>query len=615
YYPIFNVKWVAAYLFNKRLIHTKRWIDAFSKLSEGASEFISGTDYDIEGEVIGYTILKYACGGKEEKAKRMVFSTLTTQELRESYRNVSPTINFGLAEAGETRHIVDFLWGINLSRALTLAVKNTGKHYANLSTGRVQAPTLKFLVDRETEIQSFVPAPYWKIRAKVKIGEQLYTVEYERPRIENELKAKEIAAKCSRQKGIICDVATTTSKYNPPVPFDLGTLQTEAYRIFRYSPSTILRSAEKLYLQALISYPRTSSQKIPPTINCRTILSSLNNINKYQLLTSKLLLNKRLKPNEGRKEDTAHPAIIPTGNLPESRLDSISLNLFDLVVKRFLAVFAPPAVRESVKATLKVSDETFYLDGLRTLEKGWLEFYEPYARSEENIIPPVHIDEEILFSGVHSEEAYTSPPPRYNPSSLLKIMEEQNIGTKATRATIIDTLYERGYIIEERLVVTDLGFRVVSTLEKYCKDVVSPDFTRILEDRMDKIEQGTDKEKDVLLDSISKLKNILTEFKQNQERIGLELSDALQKVQLEKQVIGQCPICKTGKLVVLYSKKTKKRFVGCTNFKQDKCNAAFPLPQSPYKIRLPKKICTTCSWPMIEVSTRKRRFWNLCLNP
>ncbi len=129
YFPVFNVRWVPAFLFNKSAAHTGKWIDAISKLAEGASDFISGTDYDIEGEVIGYTILKYACGGKEGKAKRMVFSTLTREELRKSYADAAEEIDFRLAEAGETRHIVDFLWGINLSRALSLAVKSAGSGY------------------------------------------------------------------------------------------------------------------------------------------------------------------------------------------------------------------------------------------------------------------------------------------------------------------------------------------------------------------------------------------------------------------------------------------------------------------------------------------------------
>jgi len=615
YYPVFNIKWTAAFLFDRRTAHTRKWIAAISKMSADASELISGTDYDIEGEVIGYTILKHACGGREAEAKRMIFSTLTKEELRKSYRDASQGINFRLAEAGETRHIIDFLWGINLSRALTLAVKNSSKRYASLSTGRVQAPTLRFLVDREREIQSFVPIPYWKIHAKVKIGGRFYDVEYEKPRIDRETDAREIVERCSRGRGFVSDVAVKAFEQNPPVPFDLGALQAESYRLFGYAPSLTLRAAERLYLDALISYPRTSSQKIPPVINYREILSSLGYANEYRELANKLLTNRKLRPNEGSREDPAHPAIYPTGNLPEHGLDQVSRRIFDLVVKRFMAIFGAPAVRENIRVSIEVSGETFYLHGRRTLHKGWLEFYEPYGRSEEVLLPSLSVGEGAIFSEARCEEKYTSPPPRYNPSSLLQLMEEQNIGTKATRAEIIDTLYERGYVIDERMSVTELGFRIVETLEKYCHGIVSVEFTRDLEERMDNIERGAERERGVLEDSVNKLRAILAEFRMSEEQIGLELSDAVRKAHMEKLLVGQCPMCETGNLVVLFSRKTGKRFVGCTNFSKGLCNAAFPLPQPPYKIKLLRKTCKTCSWPVIAVRSRGRRFWNLCLNP
>ncbi len=615
YFPVFNVRWVPAFLFNKSAAHTGKWISAISKLAQGASDFISGTDYDIEGEVIGYTILRYACGGKESKAKRMVFSTLTREELRKSYAEASDQIDFRLAEAGETRHIVDFLWGINLSRALSLAVKGSGGGYASLSAGRVQAPTLKFLADREKYIRSFVPIPYWEIDAKVKIGGRVYEAAYAKPRIEREAEAKEVADRCSHKTSVVSEVAVDTFRQSPPVPFDLGALQREAYRLFRYSPSQTLRIAEKLYLGALISYPRTSSQKIPATINCREILSSLSHAGEYRDLANKLLSRSSLRPNEGSGEDPAHPAIYPTGNLAESRLDSASEKIFDLVVKRFMAVFGAPALKESVKVSLNCEGEAFYLQGRRTLSQGWLEFYQPYERSEEIMLPPLSADEKVLFGEVRCVEKYTSSPPRYNPSSLLRAMEEQNIGTKATRADIIDTLYERGYVVDERMTVTELGFRIVETLEKCCGEIVSVEFTRSLEERMENIERGKEQEKSVLEDSADSLQTALLAFRDREEEIGCDLGEAVQRARVEKLTVGQCPICKTGSLIVIHSAKTGKRFVGCTNFSKGLCKTSFPLPQPPYIIKLLRKTCKVCTWPQIAVRSRGKRFWNLCLNP
>ena len=614
-YPVFDVKWTPSHLFNRKATYTKKYIATISELAKGASNFISGTDYDIEGEVIGYTILKYACNGKEHEAKRMTFSTLTKEELRRSYRAISHNINSKLAEAGQTRHVVDFLWGINLSRALTLAVRNSSPLYESLSTGRVQAPTLKFLADREKEILNFVPTPYWKIHARVRIDRRTYHVEYEKSRIDTEIDARKIVEKCSQKRGVISDVVIKTLQRNPPAPFNIGALQREAYALFGYTPSITLRAAERLYLEALISYPRTSSQKLPLTIDHAGILSSLSRAIENRDLITRLLATKNLKPKEGRGEDPAHPAIYPTGNLPERRLNSIDKKVFDLIVKRYMAIFGVPAVRESVTVSIRVTDEIFYLRGGRTLQKGWLEFYAPYGKVKEVRLPPLNTGTKVIFTDVQCEGKHTSPPPRYNPSSLLQLMEDQNIGTKATRADIIDTLYKRGYVIDKSMTTTELGAKIIEILGKHCPELLSVEFSRTLEERMDNIEKGTEGGRDVVEDSVDQLKTILQEFKAKERQIGLELSDALRKARIEKSIVGRCPICKTGDLLVLHSTRTGKRFVGCTNFSKGICTATFPLPQRPYQISLPKRTCKVCSWPVVSVRSRGKRFWNLCLNP
>ncbi|MEM2875486.1 MAG: DNA topoisomerase I, partial [Candidatus Bathyarchaeia archaeon] len=316
FYPVFDFKWTPRYEVERSAGKIKDWIDAISKLSEGADDFINSCDYDVEGSLIGYMILKYACGGKEEHAKRMKFSTLTRKEILEAYKNVSPKLDFPLVYAGRTRHEVDWLYGINLSRALTLSAKRWSGKYSTLSTGRVQGPTLKFLYDREREIRSFVPTPYWEVKAKVEVKGKILDVEYERDKILKRDEADRIVNACRGKSGKVIEIETRDFKVPPPTPFDLGTLQTEAYRLFRYTPRRSLDLAERLYLEALISYPRTSSQKLPPAINYREILNGLSQVPAYTKLTSLLLYMDELRPNEGKKDDPAHPAIYPTGNMP-----------------------------------------------------------------------------------------------------------------------------------------------------------------------------------------------------------------------------------------------------------------------------------------------------------
>jgi len=151
YYPVFSFRWVPRYVVEKNAKQTETWIKIISKLAENAQEFMNACDCDIEGSLIGYCILKYACGNKEDNAKRMKFSTLTKDELEKAYEEPLAHLDFSLIEAGRTRHEVDWLYGVNFSRALTLSAKRWSGKYKTLSTGRVQGPTLKFLAESEED--------------------------------------------------------------------------------------------------------------------------------------------------------------------------------------------------------------------------------------------------------------------------------------------------------------------------------------------------------------------------------------------------------------------------------------------------------------------------------
>lgn len=614
YYPVFSFRWVPRYVAERGAKQIRTWIETISKLANDADVFVDACDYDIEGSLIGYCILKYACGDKEDVSKRMKYSTLTKKELENSYAKMLPRLDFALIEAGRTRHEVDWLYGVNLSRALTIAARDWSGKYATLSTGRVQGPTLKFLVAREKAIRSFVPTPYWEIKAEVKIGESLFEAEYEKQIIETKNEAKLILKACKGKDGQIEKIEVRRFKQMPPVPFDIGALQSEAYGLFGYTPRRTLNIAQRLYLEALISYPRTSSQKLPPAINYEEILKKLSKASEYKKLAMELLAKPELKPKEGKKEDPAHPAIYPTGNLPERTLSEPERRIWDLVVRRFMAVFEEPAVKQSVKVHINVNGHRFYLRGKQTLKEGWLHFYGPYARSEEVTLPKIDEGQTVTVKRVIVEDKFTKPPPRYNPGSLLRKMEETGIGTKATRADIIQTLYNRRYIRDERMVVTDLGFQVLEVLERYCPDVVSIKLTRELEERMDKIQANSEKRESILVDAVEILKPVIEELKEKEKLIGEQLSLAIKRARLEERIVGTCPVCGTGKLMILYSRKTGKRFIGCTNYFKGLCNASFPLPQRGTVKPLGRN-CRGCGWPLVQVRIKGKRPWTLCFNP
>jgi DNA topoisomerase-1 len=612
-YPVFDFRWVPLYLAERGAARIRTWLKVISKLAENANKFIDACDYDIEGSIIGYSILKYACGGKENAAQRMKYSTLTREELEKSYAEPLCSLDFALIEAGLTRHEVDWLYGINLSRALTTAAKNYSGRYATLSTGRVQGPTLKFLEMREKRIKCFVPTPYWNIKAKIKVGRRVLEAEYEKNPVETKAEAETIVDSCEGRDGETEEVAVKTFQQAPPFPFDLGSLQSEVYRLFRYTPMRTSSIAQRLYLAALISYPRTSSQKLPPEIGYKSILKKLGRLPEYRQDAGELLGKPVLKPNEGKKFDPAHPAVYPTGNLPE-RLNSAERNVWDLVVRRFMAVFGEPAVMQSVKVIVNINGNKFHLNGRRTLEKGWIHFYAPYFKSADAVLPPMEEGQKVGVKQMVLEDKFTVPPARYNPSSLLKRMEKEEIGTKATRAGIIQTLNTRKYTREERIVVTDLGLEVVDVLNEFCPAVVSLELTRRLEERMEAIQQGSETRENVLRDTIEILKPVTEQLKENEQVIGERLSQALMRARLEERVVGACPVCKNGQLVILRSRTSGKRFIGCTNYFEGTCKTSFPLPQK--GVAKPTgTVCRSCGYPTVRIWIRGNRPWNLCVNP
>ncbi len=613
-YPVFDYQWVPRYQAERGASRIRAWLKVIAQLAQDAEYFVDACDFDIEGSIIGYTILKYACGGKEKAAKRMKYSTLTKEELQESYSHLLPTLDFSLIEAGLTRHEVDWLYGINLSRALTQAAKNSSGQYATLSTGRVQGPTLRFLEAREKTINCFVPTPYWTITAKISIDQTTLEVEYEKT-LETWSEATTIMESCKTKEGHIETVAVEEFLQNPPVPFDLTALQSEAYRIFKYTPMRTSNILQHLYLEALISYPRTSSQKLPPSIGYKNILKKLSKNVAYTKHSADLLSKPLLKPNEGKKFDPAHPAIYPTGNLPEKPLDAAERNIFDLVVKRFFAVFGEPAIQQSIKVIVSINSNHFHMTATRTLSEGWQRFYKPCAQTKEVVLPSLTEGKSVNVKRVALSDCYSKPPARYSPRSLLLKMEKEEIGTKATRAATIQTLYDRKYLDgKDSLVISEVGFEVVEVLAKYCPAIVSPQMTKKLEQEMEAIQQGRETKQKVLQDATETLKVVVSELKDKEAAIGVQLSVALQKARLDECTVGSCPKCQDGQLVVLRSKKSGKRFVGCTNYFKSKCSTAYPLPQTGV-IKPLTASCKSCGSPIIAVYYKGRLPWRLCLNP
>ncbi len=600
--PVFDISWIPNFLARKGDF-TKRYYDSILKLVKESSSITVATDYDIEGEVIGLNIVKYICG--QEDASRMKFSTLTKNELEQAYESKSPNLNWGQAIAGETRHHLDWFYGINLSRALMDAIKTTGK-FKIMSIGRVQGPTLHLIVNKEKEINAFKSKPYWQIF--IKISDKKNNVElkyikdiFSKSNLEKfkDLKGKEVTVETIKKQESI----------SPPAPFNLTTLQTESYKLYGITPSRTLQIAQSLYLAGLISYPRTSSQKLPPSIGYKEILNKLAKAFKVENLI------KKEKPVEGSKTDPAHPSIYPTGNT--QILSGEEDKIYKLIVKRFLSLFCEDALIDNKRIKATLNDLVFVKKGQSIARKAWMEIYPTKLKEEE--IPDMEGKAQIIDSRIEQKE--TKPPKRYSPASIISELEKKNLGTKATRSSVLETLYDRGYIQGQSIQATPLGISLIDTMERYSPIIIDEKLTRDFELEMENIQRMHNKQKQEKKEQeiIDKAKNTITniakDFEKSKNKIGQELIDAnieyREKQKLEN-AIKKCPKCEKGDLSINYSKKTKRFFVGCTAYPE--CTNTYSLPPNG-NINKSDKICEECQWPMLTRLSKGKKPWTFCFNP
>ncbi|HIP83883.1 MAG TPA: DNA topoisomerase I [Methanothermococcus okinawensis] len=554
-YPVFHVKWVPAYILKGRE-YVKKYVETLKRLSRDVEDIYIATDWDIEGELIGYHALYYICGRRD--GKRMRFSSLTGGEIVRAYENPD-RIDFGLVDAGESRHTLDWYYGINVSRALMQSLKAVNR-WRTMSTGRVQGPALAFLVERELEIKKFKSKKYWVIEGLLEGGIKAI---HAREKFWDEGEAKEVYNKImDKRKGVVLKVRRRERSIKPLPPFDLGTLQREAYRIYKLSPKETQEIAQRLYEQGYCSYPRTSSQRLPDNWEyLENILKKIKKIGEYRGYVERILKECR-KPVKGKKEDPAHPAIHVV-DVPKEPLTPKGRKIYDLIARRTLGAFWDDMRREYVDVHLDIGGELFKVSGARTLYKGWQEIYY-FTNVEEKEIPNFREGEVVAIEKIVLEERETKPPKRYTLSSIIKELEKRGLGTKSTRAEIVEKLIKRGYVIEERgnLKVTNLGMAVIETLKRYCPEIVEEGMTRDMEEKLEKVQRREVRKEDILKEAEERLRKILQEVKSKEVDIGRELIRRMEEDRdMNKPRI--CPRC-GGRLVARRGKYGE--FFGCSNY-------------------------------------------------
>lgn len=592
---LFEVEWVPLYETDKSKNYVKNYIDTIKKFAKTADRFIHACDYDTEGTLIGYNALKEICGPESiDKTFRMKFSALTKKDLQKAYDEAYPLVDDqSWVDSGEARHILDFLFGVNISKAMTDSIVKAADRYVQLSAGRVQTPTLAILTEREKEIKKFVPEPYWLIKAKLPKG---VIADHKKGKIFNKDEVDEIIKKTKGHDATVTKITERKHKKSLPVPFELGTLQSEAFAQFGFTPKKTQQIAQNLYTEGYTSYPRTSSQKLPSSLGLPNILLQLSKDPKYKEKIDQL--KAPIKPNEGKKTDEAHPAIHPTGTLPQD-LSKDEQKIYDLITYRFISIFGEEAEMQSVKVDLDINGEPFNFSRQRIYKEGFLAL-DPYQyKKVKNEDFPEMEENTTLKSKVKEEQKETKPPARYNQSSIVKELEKRGLGTKATRANIVAILYTRKYVQGNKIEVSQLGEHMIDTLNKYSERLTSEQMTREFETYLSEIKDKKITENEVVDDAKDELNQILNSIDDNKENIGRELYAAYE----QSRIVGKCDC--GGNLIVISSPRGGK-FVGCSNY--PKCKKTYSLPSG---ANILKTKCEKCGLPLISYGNPRQR---ACLN-
>ncbi len=579
---------------------TRRSIsNAVKHYAEKSDELHIATDYDREGESIGKEAIEIAQKKNPTiPIKRAKFSSLTEEDVKEAFSDLKE-FDWNLAESADARREIDLAWGAVLTRYLSLTSGRLGKAY--LSAGRVQTPTLAEIVDREKERKAFKPKTYWKLWIDYQKDKKKYKAFYEKSKVFNEEEAKKLE-KLKANKATVKKVRKSKYSRKPPTPFDTTAFLREASNI-GFTPSSALSTAESLYQEGIISYPRTDNTQYPKNLKLRKIVEELSHVDQLQEHAEKILKKKTLKPTKGKKKTTDHPPIHPVKR-PTKKLNNYQWKVYKLIADRFLATLSENSTIQSIKVQMDYEGHNYEGKGKKILKEGWEAIYQ-YKRTREVPIPEVKEEEQVKVVDTGSEEKQTQPRPRYTPSQLIKYMQDFGLGTKSTRPAIIQKLRKRNYITKNQgYEPTEMAISVIETLEKHAEEITQPKMTSQLEKEMEKVSQGKKTKQEVVEDSKKMLKEIVEKLEKHEDQVQKQLRKAVTR----DKYLGKCPQC--GEELVKRRSRRGKRFVGCGGY--PKCTNTYPLPPKGKVVPLDEN-CEECGSPRIKMIKYRGRNYEMCL--
>lgn len=588
----------------------KEIIRVLKNLAKKADHVIIATDFDREGELIGSDALNCVREvAPDVPTSRARYSALIKGEVTAAFDNLV-SLDQDLADAGESRQYIDLIWGAVLTRYLTLA--RFGGFGNVRSAGRVQTPTLALVVERERERMAFVPEDYWQIRgvgAAQGQPETAFKMSHATARFTDKAAAETAFSHVDgATTGTITAVSKRSRKQQPPTPFNTTSLQAAA-AAEGISPARTMRIAESLYMAGFISYPRVDNTVYPRTLDIAGIVGGLSSNSPALRPVCQKVLAGPMKPTRGKTETTDHPPIHPTGQGDPETLDGGQKKLYMLIARRFLATLMGPATIENTKLSIDVSGEPFTASGDVLVDAGFREAY-PYGLKRDEQLPPLAEGDAIDVSDIKLEAKQTEPPARYSQGRLVQEMEKRGLGTKSTRASIIERLYQVRYLKNDPIEPSQLGMAIVDALHEFAPRITTPEMTSELEDDMTHVAAGADTQEHVVEHSRALLAGMLDTLIAHKDDLGEAIADAV----TADAKVGTCPKC--GKdLVMKTSAKTRGSFIGCMGWPE--CDVTYPVPSgvkvSP--IEGEGAVCPECGAPRIKCQPFRQKAYEVCVNP
>lgn len=553
-------------------------IKELKKEAKHAAKVFLATDPDREGEAISWH-LAYLLGIEQDKPCRIVFNEITKKAVQAAIKKPRP-IDLKLVDAQQARRVLDRLVGYQISPLLWRKVRR------GLSAGRVQSAALKIICDRENEIKAFIPKEYWTITAQLKKGKKFTAklTEYNGKKItiENKQQADEIVNTLKSGSYIVDKVDEKERQRKPYAPFTTSSLQQEASTKLGFYTKKTMLIAQQLYegieikghgTVGLVSYIRTDSVRISDEAKAAAKDYIIENM-------GEAYYRNNVYSNKKKDVQDAHEAIRPSHMEmePDMIKDSLSkdqYNLYKLIWSRFMASQMTPARFMGVSAVIGNSGYGFKATGSKLIFDGFLKVYSP-AKDEDGdkLLPHLEQGETLELAELLSEQNFTQPPARFTEASLVKDLEEKDIGRPSTYAPIIATIIDRRYVTREKktLIPTDLGFIVTQMMEDYFKEIVDTGFTASMEDKLDEVEVKDVDWKDIIRDYYGTLAK------------ELEIADKeIEKVEFEEELTGE--VCeKCGKPMAVKHGRFGE-FAACTGYPE--CKNTKPIVKST-NVKCPK---------------------------